>query len=113
MQSATAKIERLIYYQFATNNKPPETIIVYSVAPNAVIDDGVVTATNTLSLKQGRIFAMLKMKGFNKFVREDPLGMQEIAPDGTIMWPSERLKNDPRPVDQVIEELGRIKLSGD
>jgi hypothetical protein len=80
IESATATVEKVIYYQFAAEDKLPDTIVVYTIDPNVTIESGYAhhSVVTRPSLEKGRVFVMLKMQGFNKFVPYDRFSFESL-----------------------------------
>jgi hypothetical protein len=111
IESASATVEKVVYYQFAQEEKLPATIVVYTVDPNAMIFEGhgYHTGTPMFLLEKGRVFAMLKMRGVNKFVPFDRFSFESLATN-KILWPTAFGKDDRLlPVERVIDDLERIE----
>jgi len=103
--SATVKIEKVIFWRFAAEEKAPAEIVLYHVDPN----NGTVAGSLHIGkTNQGRCFLMLEMNGFNKFRPIDQLGVQKIEKE-EIRWPTERGKIEQLPLQRVIDELKALR----
>lgn len=69
LQSATAKIGKLVYRRFPLFDRQPEDeIVIYSFMPNGFE----AACPAPLRLESGRAFVMMAQQGFNKFFPSDP-----------------------------------------
>jgi len=79
IQSAEAAIEEEIYRRHPLDGEGVKTIRIYTVMPNG-------PENGPLTLSSGRSFVMMKMKGRNAFVPDDPWSIQ-LFDGGTVRLP--------------------------
>lgn len=86
IQSATAKIEKLVYRRFPPwDGQPEDEVILYSLMPNGLAVD----CPAPLQLESGRAFVMMTQQGINKFFPADPWEFQLLS-RGELLWPTEK-----------------------
>jgi len=109
VESATATVEKVVYYRFTVEEKLPGKIIVYNVFPNAAVMFGnaLPTTDGVIELQEGRMFAMLKERGMNKFMPYDGLSLVPLD-SNKIPWPTKNGEMTQLPVEEVIEDLEKI-----
>ena len=109
IQSATAKPEKVIYYQFSSDYPLPDKIVLYAIEQNAMMDGGRAFFGNALSLKKGRVFAILKMKGENKFIPFDRLSIQSLEKGEEVFWPRYPHKTNKVSIERIIADLKKAE----
>lgn len=103
--SATVKIEKVIFWRFAAEEKAPAEIVLYHVDPN----NGIVVGSLHIGKNyEGRCFLMLEMNGINKFRPIDQVGVQKLEKE-ELLWPTERGKIEQVPLQRVIDELKALR----
>lgn len=97
VQSATAKIEKLIYRASPPfEGSPEDEVILYSFMPNGLE----AACPAPLQLESGRAFVMMAQNGMNKFFPSDPWEFQPLS-RGDLLWPTgDGVKQ--MPVEDVI-----------
>lgn len=116
VESATAKVEKVIWYKFESDEKLPDKITLYNIfTASSILGDKTIPAAadeGVLVLKQGRIFALLQKKGSNEFKPFDRLSIQELGADEKVLWTtSDPMKSETVSISRIIEELDKIKQS--
>ena len=104
VRSAVAEVERVIYFRFAPHRKLPEKIVIYQVDPNGQIEGG--SAFGEPTIAEGRCFAMLKLRGEDKFTPYARLSLQAFEKEG-LHWPTTFGKTEQMSLEQII---GRLKI---
>ena len=87
VSSAKAEIVKTVFWQF-TESELPKSIVIYDVAPNAVVDADGVAPNSHWNFTSGRFFVILKMQGDMKFRPFDRLSLQPMKQaNDKVMWP--------------------------
>ena len=105
VQSARATVEQIIYSQFSRDHDLPPDIVVYTIEPNATLEGDRAFFSTAFMLSKGRVLAILKQRGDNKFLPFHPLSLQELPADGMVLWPTTKGRNEKVPLSRVISEV--------
>lgn len=119
LQSAKAKIIRVIYWRFPDDPEMKDGIVIYSLDPNAaIVEENISGDGLAFPVREGRAFVCLKMKGINKFYPYAPLCFQPMNDSEMVSWPSEPIFRagmkpySPTPLSTVIEQLDGLQKAG-